>query len=136
MRSIFFPVTQTHREAFGRMTPRDLRRIDGTDQERQWGNELADQLDVAHLSSLETAPAGWGWRIEIPDTAAPPTDMWRIKIGTFETRILRHARDAFQLDYTDRFAARIADLAAALERDGFTRLDDAPENWNWIPGGR
>lgn len=136
MRSAYFIITTAHRAAFGHLTPDALRLIDGTVQQRRWANDLADQLEAADLPTLGAASAGWGWTIQIPDNAAPPAASWRTKAGTFTVQILRNSRDALQLDYSDRFATRNADLGDALERDGFTRLDDAPADWNWVPGGR
>ncbi|WP_412161720.1 hypothetical protein [Curtobacterium flaccumfaciens] len=136
MRSTFFPITAAHRATFGVMTPLMLRRITGSVQQRQWGNELADQLEAANLNLLGDAPAGWGWEIQIPDDACPPVASWRTKVGSFSVHILRNARAAFQIEYSDRFAARLADLGDALERDGFARLDDAPAGWTWPPTGR
>lgn len=136
MHSAYFTIAPAHRTAFGHLTVPGLRSIDGTIQQRQWANELADQLEAADLATLSDAPAAWGWMVRLPDDAAPPTKSWRTKAGTFTVQILRNTRDALQLEYSDRFAARNADLGDALERDGFARLDDAPEAWNWVPGGR
>lgn len=136
MRSTFFLITAAHRATFGVMSPPMLRRITGTAQQRQWGNELADQLETAGLNLLNDAPSGWGWQIQIPDDAARPAASWRTKVGSFSVHILRVARAAFQVDYSDRFAARLADLGDALERDGFSVLNDAPVEWLWLPGGR
>jgi hypothetical protein len=136
MHSAYFTITPAHRTAFGHLTVPSLRSIDSTTQQRQWANELADQLEAASFATLGDAPAAWGWMIRLPDDAAPPTEGWRTKAGTFTVPILRNAREALQLDYSHRFAARNADLADALERDGFTRLDETPKDWNWVPGGR
>lgn len=136
MRSTYFIITDAHRTAFGGMTSHELRRAEGTVQQQRWGTELADQLDAAALNTLNDAPTGWGWSVRIPDIAAPPSATWRSKAGSFTVRILRNARHALQINYSERFTRRIADLGDALERDGFTRLDDAPTDWNWVPGGR
>lgn len=136
VRTVHFASTNSHRSRYGNGTIAKLRSTGLPKQERRFTAELANQLEAAGYNRLNDTPTGWGWNITVPDTATTPSEDRRRTWRDWSPTLLRNARDAKRANWTDAYAAKIFDLGDALERDGFQRIDDAPDEWLWVPGGR